>query len=113
MKTSSSERTAGCFTEKRLRRQRLVLLRTGKKTVSRSDLITLKFFCLSAKTGDLTPFRRFTKFVDEIEPVLEKCFMAPLIVANPYEAFLLMCLLTDWPLEAFSDVWELSYSPEE
>ena len=36
--------------------------------------------------------------------------MDPLYVANPFESFVMMCMLTDDPLGSFADVWELSYS---
>ena len=28
---------------------------------------------------------------------------------NPYESFVLMCLLTEEPLSVYNDVWEMSY----
>ena len=39
--------------------------------------------------------------------------MGPLYIANPYECFLLMCILTDGPLGTYADVWELSCQAEE
>jgi hypothetical protein len=29
---------------------------------------------------------------------------------NPYEAFVLMCLLSEVPLATYADVWEMSFS---
>ena len=34
-------------------------------------------------------------------------------ITNPYECFLLMCLLTDCPLAVFSEIWEKSYEEGE
>ena len=34
-------------------------------------------------------------------------------IVNPYECFILMCLLTDCPLAVFSEIWEMSYEAEE
>ena len=39
--------------------------------------------------------------------------MEPLYPANPFESFVMMCMLTDDPLGSFADVWELSYDAEE
>ena len=35
--------------------------------------------------------------------------MSEIYIVNPYECFLLMCLLTDCPLAVFADIWEMSY----
>ena len=35
------------------------------------------------------------------------------LYANPYEAFILMCLLTEMPLLTYYDVWEKSYGGAE
>ena len=35
--------------------------------------------------------------------------MGPLYIANPYECFILMCLLSEDPLGTYSDVLEVSY----
>ena len=45
--------------------------------------------------------------------MLNECGMGPLYVANPYECFVLMCLLSVSPLETFSEVWEKSYEENE
>ena len=42
--------------------------------------------------------------------MLEKCDMGPVYPVNPYENFLMMCILSVDPIGTFSDVWELSYS---
>ena len=34
-------------------------------------------------------------------------------IVNPYECFILMCLLTDCPLAVFSEIWEKSYEEGE
>ena len=41
--------------------------------------------------------------------ILKKCGMSEIYIVNPYECFLLMCLLTDCPLAVFADIWEMSY----
>ena len=35
--------------------------------------------------------------------------MGEIYLANPYETFLLMCMLSDYPMGTYSDVLELSY----
>ena len=39
--------------------------------------------------------------------------MSEIYIVNPYECFLLMCLLTDCPLAVFSEIWEKSYEEGE
>ena len=45
--------------------------------------------------------------------ILKKCGMSEIYIVNPYECFLLMCLLTDCPLAVFSEIWEKSYEEGE
>ena len=53
------------------------------------------------------------EILDEIQEVLHKCGMSEIYIVNPYECFLLMCLLTDCPLAVFADIWEMSYEEQE
>ena len=39
--------------------------------------------------------------------------MSEIYIVNPYECFLLMCLLTDCPLAVFADIWEMSYEEDK
>ena len=48
-------------------------------------------------------------YVDEANEMLRKCRLWEVYPVNPYESFLMMCLLTEDPLCAFNDVWENSY----
>ena len=45
--------------------------------------------------------------------ILEKCWMGQMYIQNPYECFVLMCMLSDDPLGTYADVWELSYDEAE
>ena len=49
----------------------------------------------------------------EIQEILARCEMSEIYIVNPYECFLLMCLLTDCPLAVFSEIWEKSYEEGE
>ena len=57
--------------------------------------------------------KRYHTFVDETNTLLERCGMGQLYVANPYDAFLMICMLTDYPLGTYADVWEMSYDSDE
>ena len=59
------------------------------------------------------PFEKRTYTVDEIQDILLRCGMGEIYIVNPYECFLLMCLLTDCPLAVFSEIWEKSYEEGE
>ena len=59
---------------------------------------------------DEDPYERYRVFLERIQETLKKCGMSGIYIVNPYECFLLMCLLSDDPLGTYADVWELSYS---
>ena len=83
------------------------------KKMSASILITLEFFIVSQEMEDDDPFNRYKHFLDEIQDILLRCGMGEIYIVNPYECFLLMCLLTDCPLAVFSEIWEKSYEEGE
>ncbi len=39
--------------------------------------------------------------------------MYRLYVVNPYETYILMCTLTEYPLVSYNDIWEYSYEVRE
>ena len=98
------------FLGKRFSRQRVGDILSGAAQVTRFDLITLNFFVFSQKL-DVYPEAksRYLQFYDSMNTILEKCFLGKLYVQNPYECFVLMCILSDDPLCTYADVWELSY----
>ena len=98
------------FVGKRMTRQRIMDIQEGKTPINRFELITLCFFLATGETDRFeSPGERYEYFINEANRVLRESDMEPLYVANPYESFLLMCMLADDPLGSFSDVWELSY----
>ena len=97
------------FLGKRLSRQRLAEILAGDAPVTRYDLLTLLFFVYSQE--DTGAKDRYLSFLREANRTLEECGFGPVYVANPYECFLLMCLLAEDPLGTYADVWELSYDP--
>ena len=96
------------FQQRRITRQRLEELLKGSAQADRFDLITLQFL-ISSQTEDEDPQRRCRLFLDAANAVLERCGMMKMYPVNPYEAFVMMCLLTELPLVSFYDVWQLSY----
>lgn len=98
------------FLGKRFSRQRIGDILSGAAQVTRFDLITLNFFVFSQKLELYPePKTRFMLFYDSMNEILEKCFLGKLYIQNPYESFVLMCILSDDPLGTYADVWELSY----
>ena len=79
------------FLGKRLSRQRLAEILAGDAPVTRYDLLTLLFFVYSQE--DTGAKDRYLSFLREANRTLEECGFAPVYVANPYECFLLLCLL--------------------
>ncbi len=101
------------FAGKRFSRQHIHEILTGRAEISRFDLITLNFFVYSQMTEDFSSAeQRYGDFIDATNRILEDCFLGPLYIANPYECFVLMCILSDDPLGTYADVWELSYDRE-
>lgn len=102
------------FAGKRFSRQRISEILAGATEVNRFDLITLNFFIYSQKLNEYSDAKqRYSQFLDSTNALLEKCSMGKLYIQNPYECFVLMCILTLDPLGTYADVWELSYDPEE
>lgn len=100
----------GQFEGKRFSRQHVSEILSGNTDVTRFDLITLNFFIYS-QTLDRHPNskERYFSFVKSTNEMLSGCFMGELYISNPYECFVLMCLLSEDPLGTYADVWELSY----
>jgi len=102
------------FSGKRFSRQHLHEILIRNVEIDRFDLITLNFFIYSHKTEEIpNTNRRYLRFLDSTNEILESCSMGKLYIANPYECFLLMCILSDDPIGTYTEVWELSYQPEE
>ncbi len=97
------------FSSKRMSRKHLGEILTKKTAVDRFDLITLCFFIHAMDESTVNNKKRYSDFLNHINPILEECYMGELYIANPYECFLLMCLLSDCPMGAYSDVLERSF----
>ena len=97
------------FAGKRPSRQRLNRVRAGSDKPDRFDLITLSFF-IASQSAERQREKRYTAFLTETNRLLDECGYGPLYVTNPYECFILMCILSEDPLATYCDVWELSYA---
>ena len=113
LKKMSASILAKHFSQKRFSRQRITNILAHKFPVERFDLITLEFFVISQKMQDDDPFTRYKEFLDRIQVILKECGMGEIYIVNPYECFILMCLLTDCPMAVFSEIWEMSYVSAE
>lgn len=113
LKKMSASILAKHFSQKRFSRQRITSILNHKIPVERFDLITLEFFIVSQEMSEDDPYERYHHFLEEIQPILQRCGMSEIYIVNPYECFLLMCLLTDCPLAVFADIWEMSYEEKQ
>lgn len=109
LKKFSISTLAKQFDNKRLNRQHLHDINSGKSDIDRFDLITLSFFVISQDNTIENPQKRFSEFVTYTDSILDDCSMGKLYIANPYECFLLLCILTDCPLGTYAEVFEKSY----
>ena len=95
---------------KRFSRQHLYELLNHKILPNRYDLITLHFLVSSFRNEhNIDPKARYLRFLRETDASLQSCGFGPLYTADPYECFILMCILSVDPLGTYSDVLELSY----
>ncbi len=92
-------------------RQRVSEILSDRVPADRFDLLTLHFFLCASESleREETPRGRFNRFISEGDRILKSCGMGPVYPANPYEAFLLMCMICDAPLSSYADVWEKAY----
>lgn len=94
----------------RLTRQRMDRLLAGDMPVSRYDIIMLQFYIHSQKKhAGQSRHAYYREYVDQTNSLLARAGMGPLYTANPFESFVLMCVLSDEPLSTYSDVIEQSY----
>lgn len=98
------------FSGKRFNRQHVSEVLAGRAGIDRFDLITLNFFVFAGNlAAHLHVRRRYSSFIESTNRILDQCGMGPLYIANPYECFILMCLLSEDPLGTYADVLEISY----
>mgnify|MGYP003376941593 FL=1 len=113
LKKMSASILAKHFSQKRFSRQRITNILNHKFPVERFDLLTLGFFIVSQEMAEEDPYARYRYFIEKMQETLHVCGMSEIYIVNPYECFLLMCLLTDCPLAVFSEIWEKSYEENE
>ena len=110
LKPSKASRLSKHFLGKRFSRQRIGNILSGEAEVTRFDLITLNFFIFSQKLNVYPDAKvRYIQFYESTNKILDRCFLGKIYVQNPYECFVLMCILAEDPLATYADVWELSY----
>ena len=109
---ASKSSLAKHFNNKRMSRQHLHEILSGKVDIDRFDLLTLLFFVYAMDEKITNNKTRYIRFVDEGNTILNDCSMGELYIANPYECFLLMCILSDYPMGTYADVLEKSFEEE-
>ena len=109
LQKASSSLLSKQFHNFRLSRQRIDCVLKKQLQVDRYDLITLEFFLYSQKEYEF-PEDMLRDFMDDMNRILQESGLKELHAVNPYEAFVLMCLLSEVPLATYADVWEMSFS---
>lgn len=113
LQNSSFSLLAEHFAHKRFNRQHIDAIIKKKMSVNRFDLITLQFLIDALRHTELLPEERYVQYINETNRILIKCGMMELYPVNPYESFILICLLTDCPLAVYNDVYELSFEEQD
>ena len=99
------------FAQKRFSRQRIHRIQAGEQDPGRYDLLTLRFFLSSERQGMQEDRKAALKsFADEADAMLTGLGFGALYPADPFDAFLILCMLTADPLGTYSDVMEKAYS---
>ena len=97
------------FGQKRMTRQRISKIMKGERQPERFDIITLLFLVYGIEVEPDWPAERFLQYIDEVNDLLDRCHMMGIYPVNPYESYILMCLLTEEPITVYSDIWEMSF----
>ena len=98
------------FQKYRPSRQQITAVLNGEIFPDRYDLITLLFLIYGIDKVNLPSRQRYEAFRSEADELLRQCGMHPLYAANPYEAFIVLCIVSESPLAVYGDVWEVSYN---
>lgn len=110
IKKMQSSLLSEVFQDYRINRQRFFVLKTRKRKVNRFDLITLEFFIYCSENVETdTVYYYYPGFIKTVNEILGRCGMGGLYSVNPYETFILLCLLSEDPLQVFSAVWHMSF----
>ncbi len=99
------------FAQKRFSRQRIHRILAGEQGPGRYDLLTLCFFlgsCTQERAEDRNAALK--RFRHDADALLTGLGFGGLYPADPFDAFLILCMLTDDPLGSYSDVMEAAYS---
>lgn len=102
------------FARRRVSRQRIHRLLNGVQAPNRYDLLTLVFFLTCWQTQDAENRRAVLDgFISGADKMLAGCGFGGIYAADPFDAFLILCVLTCDPLGTYSDVMEAAYTKED
>ncbi len=99
------------FARRRVSRQRLHRLLNGQQAPDRYDLLTMLFFLLGERTREKEDRKEaLGLFTDAADGMLARCGFCGIYPADPFDAFLILCMLTCDPPGTYSDVMEDAYT---
>ena len=113
------------FANCKMSKQRLdTIIKDPTKEITRQDLITLHFYGYAMELQNNVeldnsektylseyevPEKQFHTFQESMNTILSDCGFGKMYYANPYEAFILMCVASVSPLDTYADVMERAY----
>ncbi len=101
------------FARRRISRQRIHRLLNGVQAPNRYDLLTLYFFLTCCRTQDAENRRAVLDgFISGADEMLAECGFGGIYAADPFDAFLVLCVLSCDPMGTYSDVMEAAYTKE-
>ncbi len=113
LKALSGSRLGSLFQNKKMSRQRISSIQNHRQSPDRFDLITLLFFIYAQTVEPDWPAERYLRYIDDVNELLADCDMLGIYPVNPYEAFILMCIVAEYPLDVYSQIWEMAYQDGE
>lgn len=98
------------FLDTKLTRGNLSLMLSGKREITRNDIITLVFLNEDLWLGEIDrPYERFMDFQYTVNDYLFMCHFSSFFPENPYETFIGLCLASDNPQDTFRQIWSESF----
>lgn len=102
------------FMGKRFTRQHFHDIASGKREITRFDIITMNFLKISLEVADSCEAKeRYLLYIESTNELLKECDFSRIYTANVYECFVLMCILSDEPICTYADVMEMAYDKYE
>ncbi|MBR4459461.1 MAG: hypothetical protein IKS31_10940 [Clostridia bacterium] len=102
------------FAHRRVSRQRLHRILAGTQPPGRYDLLSLHFYLQSRRLLDCADRKEaLQRYIASANEILTGCGFGGIYPADPFDALLILCMLSCDPLGTYSDVMEKVYAADQ